>query len=83
VVSRREFFALFGADGRLLWKRLWPMEFACVEHDAFERMARGVGFDVTERYGSCDGSAFDPVASPVTVLGPEEGWLTAFARRRE
>jgi SAM-dependent methyltransferase len=67
VVTRLQFFELFGADGRLLWKRLLPMEFAFVERDAFERMARNAGFRVARLYGSYDRAPFDPVESPVMI----------------
>ncbi len=67
VVNRLQFFELFGPDGRLLWKRLLPMEFAFVEKDAFERMAREAGFRVTQLYGSYDRAPFDPIRSPVMI----------------
>jgi SAM-dependent methyltransferase len=67
VVNRLQFFELFGPDGNLRWKRLLPMEFAFVERDAFERMAREAGFRVTELYGSYDRAPFDPVRSPVMI----------------
>jgi SAM-dependent methyltransferase len=67
VVSRLQFFELFGPDGRLLWKRLLPMEFAFVERDSFERMARDAGFSVVQLYGSYDRAPFDPAQSPVMI----------------
>jgi SAM-dependent methyltransferase len=67
VVTRLQFFELFGSDGRLLWKRLLPMEFAFVEKDAFEAMARSAGFRVGELYGAYDRAPFDPVRSPVMI----------------
>jgi SAM-dependent methyltransferase len=67
VVKRLQFFELFGADGRLLWKRLLPMEFAFVERDAFEQMARSAGFRIAGLYGSYDRAPFDPVRSPVMI----------------
>lgn len=67
VVSRLQFFELFGPDGHLRWKRLLPMEFAFVERDAFERMAREAGFRVTQLYGSYDRAPFDPARSPVMI----------------
>lgn len=72
VVSRLQFFELFGPDGRLRWKRLLPMEFAFVERDAFEGMARDAGFRVTEIYGSYDRAPFDPVRSPVMIWALEK-----------
>ena len=72
VVTRLQFFELFGADGRLLWKRLLPMEFAFVERDAFEEMARSAGFRVTDLYGSYDRSPFDPTTSPVMIWALEK-----------
>lgn len=71
VVTRLQFFELFAADGRLLWKRLLPMEFAFVERDAFEGMARGAGFRVAGLYGSYDRAPFDPVRSPVMIWSLE------------
>lgn len=67
VVSRLQLFELFGPDGRMRWKRLLPMEFAFVEKDAFERMAREAGFSVVRLYGSYDRAAFDPGLSPVMI----------------
>ncbi len=78
VVSRLQFFELFGPDGRLLWKRLLPMEFAFVERDAFERMARDAGFSVVQLYGSYNRAPFDPVRSSVMIweLSREPGSRT-------
>ena len=67
VVSRLQSFELFGPDGFLRWKRLLPMEFAFVERDSFERMAREAGFRVTKLYGSYDRAPFDPIRSPVMI----------------
>lgn len=67
VVSRLQFFELFGPDGRMRWKRLLPMEFAFVEKEAFERMAREAGFSVVQLYGSYDRAPFDPGRSPVMI----------------
>ncbi len=67
VVERLQFFELFAPDGLLLWKRLLPMRFAFVEPDAFERMARAVGFRVAHLYGDYARSPFDPARSPVMI----------------
>lgn len=67
VVKRLQFFELFGSDGRLLWKRMLPMEFAFVEKDAFEAMAKSAGFRVVDLYGTYDRAPFDPVRSPVMI----------------
>ena len=67
IVTRLQFFEFFGNDGRLRSKRLLPMEFAFVEKDLFESMAREVGFRVLELYGSYDRSEFDAVQSPVMI----------------
>ena len=67
VVNRLQFFELFGPDGNLRWKRLLPMEFALVERDAFERMAREAGFRAAQLYGSYDRAPFDPDRSPVMI----------------
>lgn len=72
VVSRLQLFELFGPDGRLLWKRLLPMEFAFVEKDAFEQMARDAGFSIVQLYGSYDRAPFDPVRSPVMIWALEK-----------
>lgn len=73
VVTRRQFFELFGADGRLQWKRLLPMEFSLIERDTFQRMAVSAGFRVAEIYGSYDRAPFDPVRSPVMIWVLEKG----------
>lgn len=67
VVSRLQFFEFFEPGGRLAWKRLLEMEFAFVERDAFERMARAAGFRVVQLYGDYQRSAFDSSTSPVMV----------------
>ena len=67
VVNRLQFFELFGSDGRLLWKRMLPMEFSLVEKDAFEAMARDAGFRVARIHGSYDRAPFDPARSPVMI----------------
>lgn len=72
VVSRLQFFELFGPDGRLLWTRLLPMEFTFVEKDAFEQMARDAGFRIAHLYGSYDRAPFDPVRSPVMIWALEK-----------
>lgn len=67
IVTRLQFFEMFGADGRMLWKRLLLMEFTLVERDAFEAMARSAGFRVNQLYGSYDRASFDPARSPVMI----------------
>lgn len=66
VVSRLQFFELFAADGRLLEKRVLPMEFVLVEKEAFERMARDIGFRVVALYGDYGRAAFEE-RSPVMI----------------
>ena len=73
VVTRLQFFELFGPDGRLLWKRLLPMEFTLVEKDSFEQMARDAGFHVARIHGSYDRSPFDPARSPVMIWTLQKG----------
>lgn len=73
VVTRLQFFELFGPDGRQLWKRLLPMEFVLIERDAFERMARAAGFRLAHLYGSYDRAPFDPERSPVMIWDLEKG----------
>ena len=67
VVTRLQFFEFFGNDGKMRSKRLWPMEFALVEKDQFELMARDAGFDVLQLYGNYDRSPFDATRSPVMI----------------
>jgi hypothetical protein len=67
VVTRLQFFELFGQDGLLRRKRLLPMEFAFIEREAFERMAEGAGFRVAQLYGNYDRAPFDPAQSPVMI----------------
>jgi ubiquinone/menaquinone biosynthesis C-methylase UbiE len=67
VVTRLQYFELFTADGRLLEKRLLPMEFTFVERDQFESMAEDAGFRVLDLYGDYDRSTFDPEHSPVMI----------------
>jgi len=67
VVSRLQFFEYFGPEGRLVWKRALPMEFELIERGAFEEMAVGAGFRVSQLLGSYDRAPFDPAASPVMI----------------
>src|SRR5262245_12516775 len=67
VVTRLQFFEFFGQDGRLIWKRMLPMEFVFVERDEFELMARSVGFQVAQLYGGYDRAPFDPATSPSMI----------------
>jgi SAM-dependent methyltransferase len=84
VVTRLQFFEFFGNDGKMLSKRLWPMEFALVEKDQFESMSRGAGFRVLQLYGNYDRSPFDAVRSPVMiwVLEKADTQAPAGLRRR-
>lgn len=72
VVTRLQFFELFGPDGRQVWKRLLPMEFAIVERDAFERMAQAAGFRVAHLYGGYNRTSFDAERSPVMIWDLEK-----------
>lgn len=67
VVQRLQFFEIFGPGGELLWKRMLAMEFAFVEKEVFDEMARDAGFRVAALYGDYDRSPFDPVSSPVMI----------------
>jgi SAM-dependent methyltransferase len=67
VVTRHQFFELYGPDGRLVWKRLLAMEFSLIERDAFEAMARSVGFRVAHLYGNYDRTPFEPGTSPFMI----------------
>lgn len=73
IVTRHQFFELFGPDGRLLWKRLLPMEFALVEQDEFEGMSRGVGFRIAAVHGSYERADFDPATSTFMIWVLEKG----------
>ena len=67
VVRRMQFFEFFGNDGRLRAKELLPMEFAFIERDQFESMARDAGFRVLKLYGNYDRSPFDAIRSPMMI----------------
>ena len=43
------------------------MEFALIERDAFEAMARSVGFRVAQLYGNYDRTPFEPATSPFMI----------------
>lgn len=73
IVTRLQFFEFFANDGQLRSKLLLPMEFAFVEKDHFESMARDAGFRVLELYGDYDRSAFDPMRSPVMIWVLQKG----------
>ena len=73
MVTRLQFIEFFGNDGLLRSKRLLPMEFAFVEKDKFEPMARDVGFRVLKLYGNYDRSPFDATQSPVMIWVLEKG----------
>lgn len=67
VVHRLQFFEFFDSQGHLLSKRLLPMEFTLIDHDAFETMARDAGFRVAQLYGDYDRGSFDSESSPVMI----------------
>ena len=73
VVERLQFFEFFGGDGQLRSKQLLPMEFALVEKDYFESMARDTGFQVLELHGNYDRSPFDAGRSPVMIWVLQKG----------
>jgi SAM-dependent methyltransferase len=77
IVTRHQFFELFGADGRLLWKRLLRMEFALVERNEFEEMARDAGLRVVALHGSYERAEFDPATSAFMI------WVLEKDRRPE
>lgn len=77
IVTRHQFFEFYGVDGRLVWKRLLRMEFSLIERDAFEAMARGVGFRVAQLYGHYDRTSFEPATSPFMI------WVLDKARHSE
>lgn len=67
VVTRLQFFELVGNDGHLKWKRVLPMEFALIEKEAFEAMAKNISFRVVQLYGNYAQSSFQPAQSPVMI----------------
>lgn len=67
VVSRLQFFELFGPDGRMAWKQVLPMEFEFIEREAFESMAVRAGFRVSQLYGDYQRAAFEPGTSPAMI----------------
>lgn len=67
VVKRLQLFEFFDRDGRLRSTRLLPMEFAFVEREHFEAMARDAGFLTLGLYGNYDRSSFDACCSPVMI----------------
>jgi SAM-dependent methyltransferase len=67
IVTRHQFFELYGPDGRLVWKRFIRMEFSLIERGSFEAMARSVGFRVAQLYGTYDRAAFEPATSPFLI----------------
>jgi hypothetical protein len=73
IVTRHQFFELYGADGRLVWKRLLRMEFNLIGRGFFETMANSVGFRVVQLYGNYDRTPFDPITSPFMIWVLERG----------
>ncbi len=67
VVAREQFFEFFASDGQLLSKQLLRMQFALIEKEDFEAMARHAGFHVQEMYGDYDRSPFDAASSPLMI----------------
>ena len=67
IVTRLQFFELFGDDGLLRWKRMIEMCFALIERAAFEAEAAGAGFRVVDLFGGYDRSPFDPATSPSMI----------------
>ena len=67
VVTRLQFFELFGDDEALRWKRMVEMRFALIERAAFEAEATGAGFRVVDLFGGYDRSPFDPATSPSMI----------------
>jgi ubiquinone/menaquinone biosynthesis C-methylase UbiE len=67
VVSRLQFFELYGPDGQLVWKWLLPMEFELISPERFEVMANEAGFSIAQVYGNYDRTKFDPAVSPFMI----------------
>lgn len=72
-MTRLQFFERYGRDGTLRWKRLLPMTFTLIEHDAFEAMARTAGFRVAHVYGDYARAPFDPARSAAMIWFLEKG----------
>jgi SAM-dependent methyltransferase len=68
VVERLQFFEFFAPDGRLLWKRVLPMEFVFVDLEVFAQLAQGAGFHIVRMFGDYDGSPYDAATSPVMIF---------------
>lgn len=67
MVSRLQFFEFYTPDGRLVWKRLMPMEFEMVERERFEPLATAAGFRISALFGDYSRIPFDPATSPVMI----------------
>ncbi len=67
VVTRLQFLEFFGSDGQLRSKQMLPMEFAFIEKDDFDCMARQAGFHVLDLFGNYDRSPFHAERSPVMI----------------
>lgn len=67
LVVRHQFFEFYGADGKLVWKRVLRMEFSLIEKGRFEAMAVGAGFRVVQLFGSYDRVPFEPMTSPFMI----------------
>ena len=61
------FLELFAPDGGMFRKQVLPMEYAFVEGQDFEAMARDAGFHVAQLYGNYDREPFDPRRSWVMI----------------
>jgi SAM-dependent methyltransferase len=67
VVTRLQFYEMYGNDGRIAWKRMLAMEFSLIERDAFEGMARDARFRVAQLFGHYDRTPFDPLRSAYMI----------------
>jgi SAM-dependent methyltransferase len=72
IVSRTQFYELFGEDGRMESKRVLEMRFCLIRRGEFEAIAADAGLRVDALYGGYDYAEFDEQHSPfmIWVLKP-------------
>ena len=67
LVTIREFFEEYDAQGALASKRLATLRFRLLEKAVFEGLFRAAGFEPVELYGDYSRSAFDEQTSPFMI----------------
>lgn len=68
VVTRLQFFDFYGADGRLVERRMLEMKFTLVEKYEFEALAKRAGYHVVSIYGDYEYAPFDPASSVYMIF---------------